>query len=390
MKPYRRGEWDRPSGKWSESGQDWNPEMMARRRHMARQFGCFVVAITVSFVALLVGGLVLFLRAADLNIGTTETVLLVLCSMPLVLVIVVANIVRLFFLRVGAPVADMMAAADAIAAGDLSVRVPENSQGDIGRLAARFNRMTAELQRSEQQRRHLTADVAHELRTPLHILQGNLEGLLDGIYEPTPAHIAATLDEAHALTRLVNDLQLLSLAEAGELPLHRQPVVVADLLAAVVGRFAAAAVEAGVTIVVEDAKAHAGLTVDADPDRLEQVLSNLVGNALRHTAAGGRVVLTAESVEKPDRSGKPPFTVCLTVSDTGVGIPAEDLPYIFDRFWRGDRSRTREGGAGSGLGLAIARQLVLAHGGEITADSEVGVGTVVTVWLPGLPPESGA
>jgi two-component system OmpR family sensor kinase/two-component system sensor histidine kinase BaeS len=287
--------------------------------------------------------------------------------------------------RVGAPVADMMAAADAIAAGDLSVRVPENTQGDIGRLAVRFNRMTAELERSEQQRRNLTADVAHELRTPLHILQGNLEGVLDGVYEPTPAHIAATLDEAHTLTRLVNDLQLLSLAEAGELPLHRGPVVVAELLNTVAGRFAAAA-EMGVTVVARDA--DAALTVEADPKRLEQMLSNLVGNALRHTAAGGEVVLAA-SPERPDRSDRPvrsgdaTFTVYLTVSDTGAGIPAEDLPYIFDRFWRGDRSRTREGGSGSGLGLAIARQLVLAHGGEITAESEVGVGTVVTVALPG-------
>jgi two-component system OmpR family sensor kinase/two-component system sensor histidine kinase BaeS len=376
--------------------------MMAKRRHMARQFGCFVLAITVAFVVLLVGGLALFLRVTDLNIGMTETILLVLCSMPLVLVIVVATIVRSFFVRVGAPVADMMAAADAIAAGDLSVRVPENTQGDIGRLAVRFNRMTAELERSEQQRRNLTADVAHELRTPLHILQGNLEGVLDGVYEPTPAHIAATLDEAHTLTRLVNDLQLLSLAEAGELPLHRQPVAVADLLGTVAGRFAAAAAEMGVTVVARDA--DAALTVEADPKRLEQVLSNLVGNALRHTAAGGEVVLAAESVEwsarpdrsanesspRPVRSGDATFTVYLTVSDTGAGIPAEDLPYIFDRFWRGDRSRTREGGSGSGLGLAIARQLVLAHGGEITAESEVGVGTVVTVALPGGPAALGA
>jgi two-component system OmpR family sensor kinase/two-component system sensor histidine kinase BaeS len=353
--------------------------MMAKRRHMARQFGCFVLAITVAFVVLLVGGVALFLRVTDLNIGMTETILLVLCSMPLVLVIVVATIVRSFFVRVGAPVADMMAAADAIAAGDLSVRVPENTQGDIGRLAARFNRMTAELERSEQQRRNLTADVAHELRTPLHILQGNLEGVLDGVYEPTPAHIAATLDEAHTLTRLVNDLQLLSLAEAGELPLHRGPVVVAELLGTVAGRFATAAAEMGVTVVARDA--DAALTVEADPKRLEQVLSNLVGNALRHTAAGGEVVLAAERVAGPDKVE----SVSLSVSDTGAGIPAEELPYIFDRFWRGDRSRTREGGSGSGLGLAIARQLVLAHGGEITAESEVGVGTVVTVALPGGP-----
>jgi len=245
-----------------------------------------------------------------------------------------------------------MDAADTVARGDLSVRVPVRGPGEFARLAESFNHMTAELERADQQRRNLTADVAHELRTPLHIIQGNLEGILDGVYEPTEEHINATLGETRALARLVEDLRTLSLAEAGQLPLAHEPVDVRELLADVATSFSGQAEGAGVALRTETPASEAALTISGDAGRLDQVLSNLLANALRHTSSGGSITLPA------------------------------DLPYIFDRFWRGDPARTHTRGVGSGLGLAIARQLVQAHGGRIAVQSQVGVGTQFTIDLP--------
>lgn len=275
------------------------------------------------------------------------------------------------FRRIAMPLGNLMDAADAVAEGDLSVRVPEHGTPDFRQLARSFNRMVAELERADEQRRNLTADVAHELRTPLHIIQGNLEGVLDGVYEPTPEHLEATLDETRALARLVEDLRLLSLAEAGQLALAKESVNVSELLADVQTSFSGTAEAMGIDLRVET---MADLTISADPGRLDQVIGNLVANALHHTPRGGQITLGAEST---------PNGVQLTASDTGEGITPEDLPFVFDRFWKGDRSRTRSGGAGSGLGLAIARQLVQAHGGKIEVESTSGQGTKFIIHLPG-------
>ena len=229
--------------------------------------------------------------------------------------------------------------------------------------------------RSDQQRRNLTADVAHELRNPLHIIQGNLEGLLDGVYEPTTEHLEATLEETRALARLVDDLNTLSLAEAGQLPMNWETLEVPEFLADVCTSFSGPADAAGIVLT---AVSTPGLTLTADIGRLDQVLGNLVANALRHTPRGGAITLRAE----PANPSGEPDEVRFIISDTGEGIPADDLPYVFDRFWRGDRSRARVGGAGSGLGLAIARQLVHAHGGRIGVESAVGRGTTFTIELP--------
>jgi len=295
------------------------------------------------------------------------------CGLTLALPLLALALARWAFHQITTPLAHIMNAADAVAEGDLSVRVPEHGPGDFNRLARSFNRMTQELERAEQQRRNLSADVAHELRTPLHIIQGNLEGILDGVYDPSAEHIVATLDETRVLARLVDDLRTLSLAEAGQLPLVREAVDLRELLADVETSFSAQAEAAGLTLRVETSPKLAAVPVVGDIGRLNQVFSNLVVNAIRHTPQGGEVALRAE----PSPAG-----VRITIRDTGEGIPSEDLPHIFDRFWRGDRSRSHIGGAGGGLGLAIARQLVQAHGGAIAVESAVGQGSLFTIELP--------
>ncbi len=270
------------------------------------------------------------------------------------------------------PLADVMAAADAVAAGDLSVRVPETSRSEFGQLARTFNRMVSELQRSDEQRRNLTADVAHELRTPLHIIQGNLEGILDGVYQPTPEHIQMLLEETQLLARLVEDLRTLSQAESGHLPLHQERVEVADLLGDLATSFRGQAEAAGIALRVQTDRLT-DTSIEADVMRLNQVLANLITNAFRYTPRGGSITLGGES---------DPGGVRLTVSDTGQGIPADDLPHVFDRFWRGDPARTHKEGAGGGLGLAIVKQLVELHQGQVSVQSVVGEGTTFTIDLP--------
>jgi signal transduction histidine kinase len=232
--------------------------------------------------------------------------------------------------------------------------------------------MTEELQRAETQRRNLTADVAHELRTPLHIIQGNLEGLIDGVYQPDPAFLEELLEESRRLSRLVEDLQTLAMAESGQLPMSFETIEAGELLADVRTSFLGQAESAGVALEIGPPEGES-LTFEGDIGRLTQVLSNLVANALRHTPSGGAITLAAERSETGVR---------LVVQDNGEGIPEADLPYIFERFWRGDRARSHSGGAGGGLGLAIARQLVRVHGGAIAVESRPGEGARFTIDLP--------
>ena len=299
--------------------------------------------------------------------------ILIFCGIPIVFITAASIVGGFLFRRIGSPIANVMAAADAVADGDLTVRVRENVPGEFGQLARSFNRMASELDRAAQQRRNLTADVAHELRTPLQIIQGNLEGILDGVYQPDREQIAATLEETRLLARLVSDLQTLSLAEAGQLPLHREVVSAADLLADAQTSFSGQAAAAGIQIVLDLPANAQDLTLSVDPDRIDQVLANILANAIRMTPADGRIVL---------RAGSDDDQVQMEIEDNGPDIAPEDLPYLFDRFYRGDRARTRQPGTGSGLGLAIARQLIQAHGGRIEVESPPGSGALFRILLP--------
>jgi signal transduction histidine kinase len=269
-----------------------------------------------------------------------------------------------------APLGRLTRAAQAVAAGDLSMRVEVRSKDEIGELGRAFNGMTASLAEAETLRKNLMADVAHELRTPLAVVQGNLQAILDGVYPLEMAQVASLYDETRLLTRLVDDLHDLALADAGQLRLERVPVNLAALARSAVDQFAPGAEAAGVALKLSTAEDV--LEIEGDAGRLAQVLRNLLSNALRHTPQGDHIAVRVE------REGA---WARLQVSDTGSGIRQEDLPHVFDRFYRGDRSGSRAGG-GAGLGLAIARQIVTAHGGEITVASQPGQGTDFTVSLP--------
>ena len=273
-----------------------------------------------------------------------------------------------------APLVRLTHAAQAVAGGDLAQRVTIRSKDEIGALGDAFNDMTASLAEAETLRKNLVADVSHELRTPLSIVQGNLQAILDGVYPLEMAQVASLYDETRLLTRLVDDLHDLALADAGQLRLECVPVDLIDLARAALSQFGPVAEATGVKL---------GLDADenvpevlGDPDRLAQVLRNLLSNALRHTPAGGRVVVSVTY------SGE---RVRILVSDSGSGIAPEDLQHVFDRFYRGDTSPDHRR-SGAGLGLAIVRQLVLAHGGQIEASSEPGHGTIFAIDLPPAEP----
>jgi signal transduction histidine kinase len=281
-----------------------------------------------------------------------------------------------FFSHITAPVRDLTQAAETVAAGDLTQRVTVRSQDELGRLAQAFNAMTGAMSRNETLRRQMVADIAHELRTPLSLVQGSLEAMLDGMYALNLENIASTHEETLVLTRLVNDLRDLAQAEAGQLHLEREALAPAELVNRAVELFQVEAAERQVALLADVAP---GLpAVSGDRQRLNQVLVNLLANALRYTPAGGQVTLLARPTVDPD-TARP--ALLIQVADTGQGIAPADLPNVFERFYRADKSRTR-GSGGSGLGLAIARQIVEAHGGQIWVESQPGAGSTFSFMLP--------
>jgi signal transduction histidine kinase len=269
--------------------------------------------------------------------------------------------------RMAAPIGDVMEAADRLAAGDHATRVEPRGPREVRALARAFNAMAERLQANEEQRRNLLADVAHELRTPLSVIRGNAEGLMDGLYAPDADHFAPIVEETDVMARLLDDLLLLSTAEAGTLSLYREAVSPADVVSDAIGAFRAAADDVGVRL---EGHAAEGLPeIAADPVRIREVLSNLIANALQHTLAGGAVTVDAGTVD-----GRRAME--FRVVDDGSGIAKDELPFVFERF----RKSADSGGAG--LGLAISKRLVEAHGGRIGAESEPGRGTTIRFSLP--------
>ena len=267
------------------------------------------------------------------------------------------------------PVQDMTEATQAIAQGQLGHQVPVRTQDEIGRLAKSFNQMSADLSDSVQQRRQMTADIAHDLRTPLSVIMGYTESLSDGKFKGSPEIYRIMHKETQHLNRLIDDLRTLSLADAGELPLTCRPVAPHELLSRIAEAHQVQAQQKNISLRMETAD---GLPlINVDPDRMVQVLGNLVNNAIRFTPENGEIWLTAVTTANQ---------LQFNIKDTGLGIAAADLPHIFNRFYKGDTARHHS--SDSGLGLAIARSIVEAHNGQIKAASSPGEGTTFTITLP--------
>jgi signal transduction histidine kinase len=355
---------------WWPAGEPWPPQGRQHHWHhvrprFVRRAGClFAMVLLLSAI----GGTALVTtvaaRLGPLGVFDRPAIVSAVAVVALVTVMAIfATAIR----RVGRPMGDIVAAADRVASGDFDTRVVEHGPPWLRSVARAFNSMTGALQSQDEQRRNLTADIAHELRTPLAVLQGRLEGLLDGVYARDDAHLTELLNGTRVLARLVEDLRTLANAESGVLRLQKEPTDLSLLIHDAVQMSSPEADARQVVVRVEDADLP---IMEVDPLRIREVLTNLLSNAIRHANSGGVVTISAGVMD--DR-------ITISVRDAGPGMAPEEVPKIFDRFYKGTTS------TGSGLGLTIARGLVAAHGGEIRADSVVGVGTTMTVRLPRTP-----
>ncbi|MEP7199074.1 MAG: HAMP domain-containing sensor histidine kinase [Chloroflexota bacterium] len=367
----------RPRPHWWPADEPWPPhgpprawrERRAMRGHFVWRMGCFFAAFMLLAVTFALS--LAFVVSSLLGALTTPNGAPMLWpnwGWALVVVLFVGVwLVGRTLRRAATPLADVMDGVGRVAEGDYSVRVAERGPRAMRSLARAFNTMAERLQRNDELRRDLMADVAHELRTPLAVIQGNLEGVLDGVYPRDDAHLAPILDETRVLSRLIDDLRTLALAESGALKLQTEPTDLAVLLSETVNSFRAQAEGNGVTLTVDVAGDLPLL--DVDPTRIREVATNLIANALRYTPRSGAVRVRATFDATSQRA-------TVSVGDSGAGIAPEALPHIFERFYKASNSR------GSGLGLTIAKNLVAAHGGEMSAQSEVGKGTTITFTLP--------
>lgn len=352
---HSRGEWG-PGGRYwgrHEAGEEW--------RGFGRKafFGfLFFVAFVIAMLTG-IGFLVWWLVTSVIDLGWSA-----LFWIPLVFVGLIVLAAR-SGMRTWRPVRRLIDAAGSLAEGDYSVRVRPSGSRSMRSVSFSFNEMADRLETSDEQRRQLLADVGHEIRTPLTVIRGEIEAMLDGVHEPDPEHLRVLLDEVAVMERLLDDLRTLSLAEAGALALYPEPIDLDDLIADVAHAYRSQADEAGVVISLDLDRSIDDVILD--PVRIRGVIANVVGNALHAMPDGGALHITAQQSTEQ---------VVISVNDTGVGIPEAEVEHIFDRFRKGDGSH------GSGLGLTITKNLVEAHGGSIAITSVVGDGTTVTVTLP--------
>ncbi|MFQ5942306.1 MAG: sensor histidine kinase [Anaerolineales bacterium] len=374
---WKRGFYSTPRRRppWWPANESWPP--IRRRRHGGGAFfwraaGFFLFVFFVPAAAC-IGLLWMLGLLGDPSRSVNAAAFAVLLLFGVSLVFAIFAGLR----RMAMPLGDIIDAAGQVESGDFSARVQPRGPRELRQLGRAFNDMAARLELTEEQRRNLVADLSHELRTPVSVIQGNLEGMLDGVYAADEKHLAPVLEEVRMLSRLIDDLRTLSEAETGMLDLRREPTDFGILANEVAASFRpqAEAQEIELTVnVPEDMP-----LMEVDPARIREVLVNLTTNAMRHTPGGGKV--TIHGVESDGYAQ-------VAVEDTGSGISAEDLGHIFDRFYKGasdtgaSPDRFSPGASGSGLGLTIAKNLVAAHGGSISAESSSGEGTVVRFTLP--------
>ena len=360
--------------RWWPENEPWPPVQTpwrAMRGRFFRRMGCMIALVNL---------LAFFVFAGFLGLVLNSLGIIHITYKPLGWLIPVGIILLIFAFaslvsggrglrHISAPLGDLLEAAGRIADGDYSPRVAERGPAELRALVRAFNGMAARLQLTEGQRRDLMADITHELRTPLTVIQGNLEGFLDGVYAPDEARLKSLLEETQILARLVEDLRTLALAESGALQLKKEPTDLALLIGETVSAFRTQADAAGVKIDIQTGSD--ALVLALDPERIRQVLSNLIANALRYTPREGAIHVRYTAAYLDNRKYAE-----VTVEDTGVGIAPEVLPHIFNRFYKSRDS------SGTGLGLPIARHLVEAHGGSITVESQPGRGTTMHIRLP--------
>lgn len=360
---------------WWPENEEWPPKRWhsIRRAPFFRRMGCFFLIFTFfAFIGFLALVRVILAPFADfLGLPPLEQPGLIF---PLGLAGLFILIITVYFAirslrRMAMPLDDLLEASNKVAEGDYSVRVEPKGPPEIRSMMQGFNSMAERLQENDRQRRAMLADLSHELRTPITVIQGNVEGILDGLYPADEARLKSIVEETQILSRLVDDLRTLSLAESGSLELKREPTDLGLLIREVVSGFESQAKEKDIRVALELGDVEA---VEVDPLRVREVLRNLLANALRYTPHQGEVkVGLAETGSGGKRS------VLLFVEDNGPGIDPSDLLHVFERFYKSSDS------GGMGLGLSIAKYLVEAHGGKIWAESNVGLGTRISFTLPG-------
>jgi signal transduction histidine kinase len=376
----------RPPPWWPEN-EPWPPRRrpwrrMGRHYPFFRRLGCLFAVFSFLGLAVFAAVIIFVINGFGIihvPVGVFQSLIPVVgvfLAFMIVMIVVAGSNLR----RISVPLDELLTASNRVAEGDYSTRVAEKGPPEVLSLTRAFNSMASRLQVSEQQRRALLADISHELRTPLTIIQGNLEGVMDGLYPADETRLRSILEETQILSRLIDDLRTQALAESGALQLRREPTDLGALIRDTAAVYRSQADLAGVQINLSLTELE--LPLEVDPERIRQVISNLMANALRYTPRGGLVQVSlsisqsSTALRSPGEPKGSDRSAVISVADTGPGISSDDLPHIFDRFYKSNDSH------GMGLGLSIAKYIVEAHGGEIKASNEGGNGTMISFSLP--------